>query len=39
MVFSRATVNGEWKWGECIMLPKVSNYAYLGVNFASNEAL
>ena len=30
-------MSGEWKWGEHI-LPKVSNYAYLGVNFASNGA-
>ena len=30
-------MSGEWKWGEH-MLPKVSNYAYLGVNFASNGA-
>ena len=37
MVFSKASVSGEWKWGEH-MLPMVSNYAYLGVNFASNGA-
>ena len=37
MVFSRSSVSGEWKWGEH-MLPKVSNYAYLGGNFASNGA-
>ena len=37
MVFSKTSVSGEWKWGEH-MLPKVSNYAYLGVNFASNGA-
>ena len=36
MVFSKASTSGEWKWGVYIMLPKVSNYAYLGVNFASN---
>ena len=30
-------VSGEWKWGEH-KLPKISNYAYLGVNFASNGA-
>ena len=37
MVFSKASVSGEWKWGGHI-LPKVLNYAYLGVNFASNGA-
>ena len=37
MVFSETSVSGEWKWGEH-MLPRVSNYAYLGVNFASNGA-
>ena len=37
MVFSKAPTSGEWKWGEH-MLPRVSNYAYLGVNFASNGA-
>ena len=37
-VFSKASTSGEWKWGEHIILPKVSNYAYLGVNFASNGA-
>ena len=37
MVFSKASASGELKWGEH-MLPKVSNYAYLGVNFASNGA-
>ena len=37
LVFSKTSVSGEWKWGEH-MLPKVSNYAYLGVNFASNGA-
>ena len=30
-------MSGEWKWGEH-MLPRVSNYAYLGDNFASNGA-
>ena len=34
---SAASTSGEWKWGEQ-MLPKVSIYAYLGVNFASNGA-
>ena len=37
MVFSIASASGEWKWGEH-MLSKVSNYAYLGANFASNGA-
>ena len=37
MVFSKASVSGEWKWGEHT-LPRVSNYAYLGVTFASNGA-
>ena len=37
MVFSKASTSGEWKWGEH-RLPKVSNYAYSGVNFASNGA-
>ena len=36
MVFSKASVSGEWKWGEH-MLPSVSNYAYLGVNFRAME--
>ena len=34
---SKASPSGEWKWGEH-MLPRVSKYAYLGVNFASNRA-
>ena len=37
IVFSKASVSGEWKWGEHL-LPRVSNYAYLGVNLASNAA-
>ena len=34
MVFS---VEGEWKWGEHV-LPRVSNYTYLGIYFACNWA-
>ena len=35
MVFSKDRVEGRWKWGEH-ELPKVSNYCYLGIDFASN---
>ena len=34
MVFSKDRVEGRWKWGEH-ELPKVSNYCYLGIDFAS----
>ena len=37
MVFSKDKVEGRWKWGEH-ELPKVSNYCYLGIDFASNGA-
>ena len=37
MVFSKNSVEGGWKWGEHT-LPKVSNYSYLGIDFASNGA-
>ena len=38
MVFSKKnSVEGGWKWGEHT-LPKVSNYTYLGIDFASNGA-
>ena len=37
MVFSRESVDGAWKWGEPI-LPSVSKYTYLGVNFTSTGA-
>ena len=37
MVFSKNPVEGGWKWGEHT-LPKVSNYSYLGIDFASNGA-
>ena len=37
MVFSKNSVEGRWKWGEHT-LPKVSNYSYLGIDFASNGA-
>ena len=37
MVFSRNPVEGEWKWGEHL-LPRVSNYTYLGIDFACNGA-
>ena len=37
MVFSKNSVEGGWKWGEH-KLPKVSNYGYLGIDFASNGA-
>ena len=36
MVFSKNPV-GEWKLGEHL-LPKVSNYTYLGIDFACNGA-
>ena len=34
MVFSREPVDGAWKWGEHV-LPRVSIYTYLGVDFTS----
>ena len=34
MVFSKNSVGG-WKWGEH-KLPEVSNYSYLGIDFARN---
>ena len=34
MVFSKNPVESEWKWGD----HKVSNYSYLGIDFASNGA-
>ena len=37
MVFSKNSVESVWKWGEH-KLPKVSNYTYLGIDFASNGA-
>ena len=37
MVFSKNSVEGGWKWGEHT-LPKVLNYSYLGIDFASNGA-
>ena len=37
MVFSKNSLEGGWKWGEHT-LPKVSNYSYLGIDFASNGA-
>ena len=37
IVFSKAAVNGCWKWGEH-SLPKVYSYSYLGINFSSNVA-
>ena len=37
MVFSKEVVEGTWKWGE-YHLPIVTEYTYLGVDFASNGA-
>ena len=37
MVFSKDRVEGRWKWGEHV-LPTVSSYCYLGIDFASNGA-
>ena len=37
MVFSENSIEGGWKWGE-YELPKVSNYSYLGIDFAGNGA-
>ena len=37
MVFSKEVVEGSWKWGEH-HLPTVTEYTYLGVDFASNGA-
>ena len=36
MVFSKNPVEGEWKWGEHL-LPRVSNYTYLGIDLACND--
>ena len=38
MVFSRNPVEGEWKWGQHL-LPRVSNYTYLAINFACSGAI
>ena len=35
MVFSRNSVGGSWMWGEH-SVPLVSNYCYLGIDFASD---
>ena len=37
LLLSKNSVEGGWKWGEH-KLPKVSNYSYLGIDFASNGA-
>ena len=37
MVYSKEVVEGSWKWGEH-HLPTVTEYTYLGVDFASNGA-
>ena len=37
MVCARESVEGVWKWGEQV-LPRVSKYTYLGVDFMSNGA-
>ena len=37
MVFSKNSVEGGWKLGEHTH-PRVSNYSYLGIDFASNGA-
>jgi hypothetical protein len=37
MVFARESVDGAWKWGEYV-LPRVSKYTYLGVDFTSTGA-
>ena len=37
MVFSRNPVEGEWIWGEHV-LHRISNYTYLGIEFACNGA-
>ena len=34
MVFSRNSVEGEWKWGEH-PLPRVSKYTYIGLDFGA----
>ena len=38
MVFARDAVEGSWKWGEDV-LPNVSKYTYLGIDFQCNRAL
>lgn len=37
MVFAKEPIEGSWKWGER-ELPSVSNYTYLGIDFAFNGA-
>ena len=36
LMVSRNPVEGEWKWEHA--LPRVSNYTYLGIDFACNGA-
>ena len=37
LVFGKDSVKGQWNWGEHV-LPIVSNYTYLGVDFSYNGA-
>ena len=37
VVFARELVEGSWNWGEQV-LPRLSKYTYLGVDFTSNGA-
>ena len=37
MTFGKGSVEGSWKWGEQD-LPRVSNYKYLGIDFAESGA-
>ena len=37
-MFSRNPLEGEWKWGEHA-LPRVSNYTYLGIDFAPGTCI
>ena len=37
LVFGKDKVKGKWNWGDHV-LPIVSNYTYLGVDFSYNEA-
>ena len=37
LVFGKDKVKGKWNWGDHV-LPIVSSYTYLGVNFSYNGA-
>ena len=37
IVFAKDIVDGSWRWGEH-MMPTVSKYTYLGIDFMCNRA-